>query len=322
MPTVYLNLVGQSVSGTPGTGTITLGAALPGLRALAATVDGITCNGETFDVTLIDGANASVEKDCLYNSTAGTLARGTVESSTTGSRLSLTSAATVRVVAAASRIAGWEGGGGGYEVATFADLPAAGSVTVGRVYTVLGAVCTGGVPGTQWVSNGTLWRLAGNQILYSADTIIDGVSGGTTANQIFLAVPFQIGVLSKLRRIDIRAKMIASGSDPGARSGSFRIGTAGTSADTNIGSITMNATSRQFQFASTLRWHTETEIRTPATGIFSDPDTHSTQLTTATVASASTPNVNSTVTFISMQIQQAASPASTLSLESATVLGY
>ena len=83
MPRVDLNLIGQAVSGTPGTGTITLGAALAKLRALAATVDGITVDGNTVDVLLTDGDDQSIERDCLYTAAGNTLGRGTVESSTT-----------------------------------------------------------------------------------------------------------------------------------------------------------------------------------------------------------------------------------------------
>lgn len=110
MPFVALNLVAQSVSGTPGTGPITPGAALPQRKALAASVDGVTVNGNTVDLLLTEGSDTSIEKDCLYNSVANTLSRGTVETSTTGERLSLTSAATFQVVVAASRIAGWNSG--------------------------------------------------------------------------------------------------------------------------------------------------------------------------------------------------------------------
>lgn len=110
MPFVVLNLVGQGVSGNPGTGTITLGAALPQRQALAATVDGVTVNGNTVDILLTEGSSVSIEKDCLYTAASNTLTRGVVETSTTGERLSLTSAATVQVVVAASRAAGWASG--------------------------------------------------------------------------------------------------------------------------------------------------------------------------------------------------------------------
>jgi hypothetical protein len=96
----HFDHVVMTVSGTPGTGNITHGAAAPGgYRALAATVDGVATNGQSFDLELFEpsGPHRSVELNCVYNSTTGVLTRGTVSSSTTGSRLSLTSAAIVSV---------------------------------------------------------------------------------------------------------------------------------------------------------------------------------------------------------------------------------
>ena len=108
MADTHVNFVKQTVSGTPGTGAITLAGAVAKFRAMAATLDGITLNGATFSLSLEDGNNRSFETGCLYNSTAGTFARGTVESSTTGARLSLTSAAIVAVSFPASRGTAWD----------------------------------------------------------------------------------------------------------------------------------------------------------------------------------------------------------------------
>jgi hypothetical protein len=87
----------MTVSGTPGTGNITHGAAAPGnFRALAATVDGVATNGLSFDLELYDPSipARSLELNCVYNSGTSTFTRGTV---VYGSRLSLTSAAIISV---------------------------------------------------------------------------------------------------------------------------------------------------------------------------------------------------------------------------------
>lgn len=92
------NFVRQAVSGTPGTGTITLGAAAAGWLSLA------TAAGRNAVVDLLyqDGLAQGCERDCIYNHAAGTITRGIHESSTTGARLSLTSAAVVSVVETAA----------------------------------------------------------------------------------------------------------------------------------------------------------------------------------------------------------------------------
>jgi hypothetical protein len=95
----HFDYIVMTVSGTPGTGNITHGAAVAGFRALAATVDGVATNGLNFDLELYEpsGPHRSVEVNCAYNSGTGVITRGTVASSTTGSRLSLTSAAIISV---------------------------------------------------------------------------------------------------------------------------------------------------------------------------------------------------------------------------------
>lgn len=93
----------MSVSGTPGTGTITLGAAI--LDAVNG--DYVSCSdayGADAIVNLFvnDGHRTSVERGAVYNHAAGTITRGAVESTWDGSTLStsalsLTSAARVFV---------------------------------------------------------------------------------------------------------------------------------------------------------------------------------------------------------------------------------
>lgn len=94
------NRVGMTVTGTPGTGTITLDAADTGYQSLS-TAYGANAN---VDVLIVDGSAWEVARDCTYTHSGTTLSRGTLEASSTGSALSLTSAAKVYVTETAERM--------------------------------------------------------------------------------------------------------------------------------------------------------------------------------------------------------------------------
>ena len=101
--TAFKDRVSQAVSGTPGTGTITLGAAQTGYQALGAGDD-----AKTFDCLVTDTGNAwEVFTDGVFTNSGTTLTRGTFVNSSTGSPLSLTSAAIVSVSPSATRAAQW-----------------------------------------------------------------------------------------------------------------------------------------------------------------------------------------------------------------------
>ena len=100
----------MSVSGTPGTGPITLGSAI-----LDATDgDYVSCAdaygaNAISDFLFVDGHKTSIERDVAYTHSGTTLTRGTVEATWDGSTLStsplsLTSAAKVYVIESAERI--------------------------------------------------------------------------------------------------------------------------------------------------------------------------------------------------------------------------
>ncbi len=90
----HANRVQMTVSGTPGTGTITLNAATTGYRSFASAYGG----NATVDVLIVDGTAWEVARDCTYTNSGTTLTRGTLESSSTGSAISLTSSAVVSVI--------------------------------------------------------------------------------------------------------------------------------------------------------------------------------------------------------------------------------
>lgn len=93
----------MTVSGTPGTGTITLGSAVSEYQAFSAAYGA----NATVDVLIVDGTAWEVARDCTYTHSGTTLSRGTLEASSTGSAISLTSAAVVSVTATAERGNRW-----------------------------------------------------------------------------------------------------------------------------------------------------------------------------------------------------------------------
>jgi hypothetical protein len=95
----HANRVKMTVSGTPGTGTITLGSASSGYQSLASAYGA----NATVDVVITDGTAWEVARNCTYTHSGTTLTRGTLEASSTGSAISLTSSAVVSVTAVASK---------------------------------------------------------------------------------------------------------------------------------------------------------------------------------------------------------------------------
>jgi hypothetical protein len=95
---LHKNRVKMTVSGTPGAGTVTLGSASTAYQSFASAYGA----NATVDVLYTDAANAwGIERDCAYTHSGTTLGRGTYEASSTGSNLTLTSAAVVSVILSA-----------------------------------------------------------------------------------------------------------------------------------------------------------------------------------------------------------------------------
>jgi hypothetical protein len=97
MPALHKNRVKMTVSGTPGTGTVTLNAASSGHQSFATAYGA----NATVDVLFEDGTAWEVARNCTYTHSGTTVTRGTLEESSTGSAISLTSAATASVIATA-----------------------------------------------------------------------------------------------------------------------------------------------------------------------------------------------------------------------------
>lgn len=97
-----LNLIRHYVAAAPGTGPVTVGAAVTGFIALGA-----ADTGKTFTVLFQDGDNKEVATNCLYTHSTLSLTRGTFENSTTGSALTLSDATNFAVTTSASTQALW-----------------------------------------------------------------------------------------------------------------------------------------------------------------------------------------------------------------------
>ncbi len=90
----------MGVSGTPGTGSITLGAAESGYQSFAAAY----ASNSVVDILIEDGDAWEISRNCTYTHSGTTLTRGTLEASSTGAALSLSSSAKVFVIDTADRI--------------------------------------------------------------------------------------------------------------------------------------------------------------------------------------------------------------------------
>lgn len=92
---MHKDRVYQAISGSPGTGTATLGAALDGFRTLATAY---AANATVPGVVFTEGNTWEVCQDCTYDNSAGTLTRGTLVASSSGSRINFGASTVVATV--------------------------------------------------------------------------------------------------------------------------------------------------------------------------------------------------------------------------------
>jgi hypothetical protein len=214
-------------------------------------------------------------------------------------------------------------GGGSYEVATFADLPDPTTVTAGRTYTVLGALCTGGTLGTQWASDGTIWRPVGPQTIWLNVTDFAGTTGGSATEEILAQIQIPANVLSGCRSIQIRSRYLWSGTDANTRTIRIRLGTAGTTSDTVLASVNNVATNnRQWLLPVILMPRSATSVRHWGVGT-----TASSQLVTPDQSGGNLNSANdltvptlSQALWLSFTHQSGASPTTTATLSAASLI--
>lgn len=97
--TTQVNRLKCGISNAPGAaGDLTIGSAASGYRTFDATHDGLS-----FDCLFLDGTAWEVRTGCVYTHSGASLSRGTLEDSSTGSAISLSSSSAVVVTATA----GW-----------------------------------------------------------------------------------------------------------------------------------------------------------------------------------------------------------------------
>lgn len=94
---LHRNRVQMTVTGAPGTGTITLNAATSGYQSFSSAYGA----NATVDILITEGTSWEVARNCTYTNSGTTVTRGTLEASSTGSAVSFTSAAVVSVIATA-----------------------------------------------------------------------------------------------------------------------------------------------------------------------------------------------------------------------------
>lgn len=107
MPDIRLNRRKQFVASAPGTGTATLAGAAPGFLALGAGQD-----GQTVRVLWRDGLAWEICGGCTYTHSGTTLTRGTLEESSSGSRINLSASATMSVIFSAADGSAWDSAAG------------------------------------------------------------------------------------------------------------------------------------------------------------------------------------------------------------------
>jgi hypothetical protein len=100
----HANRVQMTVTGTPGTGTITLNAATSGYQSFGTAYSSADA---TVDILITEGTSWEVARNCTYTHSGTTVTRGTLESSSSGSAVSFTSAAIVSVIATAASGNNW-----------------------------------------------------------------------------------------------------------------------------------------------------------------------------------------------------------------------
>lgn len=185
---VLANIV-RVYTATTGTGTVTLGAAVPSFLTFA---QGNIANGNVVTYAILDGLNREIGYG-TYTSSGTTMSRDTVLASTnSGSKISLTGAAQVFITPASEDIlqtallSARIFVGNGSNIATGVALSGAGSITNAGVLSInvgAGASITGILPLANGGTSGNLTASNGG-IVYSSGSAMAILAGTATAGQI------------------------------------------------------------------------------------------------------------------------------------------
>lgn len=252
----HANRVQMTVSGTPGTGTITLGSASSGYRTFASAYGA----DATVDVLIVDGTAWEVARGCTYTNSGTTLSRGTLESSSTGSAISLTSAAIVSVIATADSGRRWDAAA--LEHSTVTGTSGAISAAVNTLYVADMSGWTADrtltLPATAAVGDRVGVMVSVGDDAYewiitaaSGDTL-NGVAGGTEWSRVFITgevvvmrcvVANSTWVVEQDGRIPCRCEMYLS-ADEGSKSAATFNKVGLDSSLVNVGDIASTSSER------------------------------------------------------------------------------
>lgn len=185
----YKNITWFTISNAPGTsGDFTVSTAVDSLHVTLGAAD----DGLSFSTRILEtGVGSEVRTSCLYTHSTATLSRGTLESSTSGSALSFTSAAQVQVLGATAVSAA------SVELPLVAGPDANTNLVAGRTYVVDAASLTSTrtytLPATAKAGERVQIMLSSESASYeviitaaTGDTL-NGVAGGTEWSRLFIA---------------------------------------------------------------------------------------------------------------------------------------
>ncbi len=189
MTVSHKNRVQMSVSGTPGTGTITLGSATTGYQSFSAAHGA----NATVDCLFEDGTAWEIARGCTYTHSGTTLSRGTLEASSTGSAISLTSAAVVSQIATADSGRRWDAAALSDVAGTDADttmvcntlyvVDMAAWATANRTYTLPTTAAVGDRVGVVIKGGNATYALL---LTAAASDTLNGIAGGTEWSRLFI----------------------------------------------------------------------------------------------------------------------------------------
>jgi hypothetical protein len=156
-------------------------------------------------------------------------------------------------------------------------------------------------------------------MIYHSRTPVDGVSGGSTAEQILASVLLPAGLLVGVREFGVRSRWVFSGVDPASKNPRIRIGTTGTASDTAVYSNTFAGAVRAGVLPRVLMALDNTTLQSYESGITAVSVSPDAQTTQNGAASSLTVASLTNALYISMSVQQGASPTSTASLSAAAI---
>lgn len=205
------------------------------------------------------------------------------------------------------------------EVNTWGDLIAITSPVVGRVYTVLQPIVTGGAYGTRWAWNGSFFQPAGLQVLWNLTTQVDGISGGSVSEQVFSTLTLPAKLLRGVRLLQLRSRFVWSAADTNSRNLAWRLGATGTGTDANLYNAFTGNTSLQYRYPTAVIPVSATTVKHASgdggVGISLDIGASSTVAQTANI---SVGNMDG-VMYLQLTGTQGVSPTSTMSVPWASV---